>query len=185
MDDKELHALADALRMTIDPHDHEGLRYSDAASRLLTQQKALYPRATKWSMALLGYERFYRDHGRRARENTRARHTLGDVERHLGEWARYQRRFESRLNAYQLARLEVSPAFDWDPRGATWDRQLAGCVEHRRRTGRLPTHAVSDPTELALARWLARQLRSLQKGRLDPDRAGRLSLLLNPVAKLL
>lgn len=177
---EELHALADALRQAIDARDQEGRRYSEEASRLLADERVLYPRAVKWSMSLLAYEQFHRDTGRRPRENTRARHTLGKNERHLGEWARYQRRFEDRLNAYQLARLEVSPAFDWDPRGAIWERRLAACLEHQRRTGKLPTHAASDPVEFAHARWLGRQLRSLQTGRLDPQRVEGLRTLLSP-----
>ena len=175
---EELHTLADAAREAIDPHDMEGLRYSDATSRLLAGRGVIYPRATKWIMTLHAYEQFMNEHGKRPRENTRARHTLSAEERHLGEWARYQRRFEDRLNAYQIARLEVSTAFEWDPRSATWNARLAACNEHRQRTGQLPRLLNSDPTEFALARWLGRQLRNLQAGRLEDTRTQRLTALL-------
>ncbi len=89
--------------------------------------------------------------GRAPRENTRARTTLGDEERRLGEWARYQRRFEDQLNAYQRARLDVSPAFDWDPLESVWRTNLAACVTFVKDMGDLPRLNGEDAREFALA----------------------------------
>ncbi|HWL77594.1 hypothetical protein [Microbacterium sp.] len=174
-----LHALADTLWRITDPDDPHAARYSDAAHRLLTGASPRHARPSNWITTLHRYETFFEDHGRAARENTRARHTLTDDERHLGEWARYQRRYEDHLNPYQRARLEVSPAFEWDPRSANWHRNLTSCHLHRLRTGGLPRLNGDDPDEFALARWLGRQLHRLQHGQLDPLRAERLHALLN------
>jgi len=175
----ELHELADAARRAIGPDDPHSLRYSEAAADVIAGRPARYPRATNWIMALHAYEKFTSDHGRWPRENTRARHTLGSAERHLGEWARFQRRFEDRLNTYQWGRLDVSPAFEWDPHATIWSTRLAACRDHQRLTGQLPRLNGADPTEFALARWLGRQLLSLQKGRLDAAKAQQITRLLS------
>ncbi|MBM7827694.1 helicase associated domain-containing protein [Microbacterium aurum] len=127
---------------------------------------------------MLLYEAFTELEGRTPRESTRARATLSDDERHLGEWARYQRRHEKQLNVYQHARLDVSPAFAWDIRAAAWERSFETCLAHRARTGKLPRLNGADPEEFALARWLGRQLRELQLGRLDATRGRQLEALL-------
>src|SRR5690606_11133766 len=100
-------------------------------------------------------------------------------ERRLGEWARYQRRFEADLTGYQRARLCVSPAFEWDPWEANWERQLDGCRQYFAREGRLPILTGTDPAEFRLARWLARALRQRQNGRLDSQRSKALAELLH------
>ena len=175
-----LHTLADAIRRAIAPDDPAAARYADAAHRVLTGAPTVHARPTKWINTLHRYEHFWEERNRAPRENTRARHTLTADERHLGEWARYQRRYEEQLNAYQRARLEVSPAFEWDPRAANWQRNLTACHLHRLRTGDLPRLNRDDSTEFALARWLGRQLLRLQYSQLHPDRARRLEGLLDP-----
>lgn len=176
----ELHALADTIWRATDPGDARATRSAAAAEDVLRGAAVRYVRATKWSLSLHCYEQFWSDHARTPRENTRARDTLPDGERHLGEWARYQRRFEEHLDPYQRSRLEVSPAFEWDIRAVNWNRNLAACHAHRYRTGHLPRLNGDDPVEFALARWLGRQLRRLQTGNLDPERARRLHTLLDP-----
>lgn len=104
--------------------------------------------------------------------------TLTDEERNLGEWARYQRRFEDRLNAYQRARLDVSPAFDWDPLEHIWNERFAACVAFFEKTGTLPRLNAADTAEFTLARWLGRQLHRLKTGRLEQKRADALHRLL-------
>jgi len=175
-----LHALADTIWRATDPDNTAAARYADAAAAHLAGAPGRHVRATNWITTLHRYEQFWDAHGRTPRENTRARHTLTDDERHLGEWARYQRRYEERLNLYQRARLEVSPAFEWDLRAANWHRNLTSCHLHLLRTGTLPRLNGDDPIEFALARWLGRQLRRLQQGQLDSAHAVQLNRLLNP-----
>jgi hypothetical protein len=139
-------------------------------------------RATNWATTLRRYEQFWCDVGRSARENTKVRSTLPTSERLLGEWARYQRRFEDHLTAFQEIRLEVSPAFSWDPVDSAWNARLDACRRHVETTGRLPFLNGHNAEEFALARWLNRQLHQLQTGGQPPTRAARLTELLNPPA---
>ncbi|WP_251449382.1 hypothetical protein [Microbacterium sp. Marseille-Q6648] len=178
MNEPHLHAMADAIWRAADPGDTAAARYAAAAEHFLSGVPVVYVRPTKWILTLRAYERFWEQHDRTPRENTRARSTLPAAERHLGEWARYQRRFEEHLNGYQLGRLEVSPAFVWDLRGANWHRHLIACHAHRAESGQLPRLNADDTEEFALARWLGRQLRRLQLGNLTPAQTRQLSLLL-------
>ena len=128
-------------------------------------------RARKWVKKLHSYEEFWRVEGWSPRENTRDLSTLPSAERRLGQWGRYQRRFEENLCRYQEIRLDVSPAFRWDPHEEAWQARLDACIRHRQITGRLPYLKSNDPVEFALARWLGRQLRQLQRGTQLPIRA--------------
>ena len=139
-------------------------------------------RAMNWATILRRYEQFWCDVGRSARENTKVRSTLPTPERLLGEWARYQRRFEDHLTAFQEIRLEVSPAFSWDPVDSAWNTRLDACHHHVETMGRLPFLNGHNAEEFALARWLNRQLHQLQTGGQSPARAARLTELLNPPA---
>lgn len=135
-------------------------------------------RATNWVRTLLRFEDFTALEGRTPRENTRLRGTIPAPERRLGEWARYQRRFEDGLTAYQRARLDVSPCFEWDIGESAWKSRSDACVRFRLQHGRLPVLTNRDGDEFALARWLGRQLRALQLGVLDPGRAPHIEKLL-------
>ena len=139
-------------------------------------------RAMNWAMALKRYEQFWRGSGRSARENTKIRATLPTSEGRLGEWARYQRRFSGHLTAFQAARLEVSPAFSWDPVESAWNTRFDACLRHLEAENRLPFLNGDNTEEFALARWLNRQLHQLQTGAQPPSRAARLAELLNPPA---
>jgi hypothetical protein len=134
--------------------------------------------ATKWVRALLYYEQFWRVNGRAPRENSRSRDSVPVDERRRGEWARYQRRFVESLSPYQQVRLDVSPAFEWDPLDAQWRNQLNACVLFVIGQNRLPTLNSRDPEEFRAARWLARQLRASHRRTLAPDRAAALTDLL-------
>lgn len=177
MDLDHLHALADSLRLAQGADDLAGANYSLTEAAILHGSNA-YHRAAEWVLSLHRYELFWQEHGRAPREKTSARSTLDPDERHLGEWARYQRRHRHRLNSYQLARLEVSPAFEWDPREAEWQRMFDATRGHARTHGELPRLNRDDPTEFALARWLGRQLRLLQRGALTDSRGERMHELL-------
>jgi hypothetical protein len=140
-------------------------------------------RAMNWARALAAYESFWRDSRPRhaPRENTRNRSSLSTAERNGGEWARYQRRFRSRLSEFQKIRLTVSPAFQWDPLEVAWMARLAECRQHYARVQRLPFLNGSNSTERHLARWLNYQLRQKLSGRLAPARAEALDRFLgNP-----
>ena len=176
---EELHARALAAWRSHDPGDTAAARYANTEARMLTGQPAQHKRAERWVTALHRYEQFWRSGGRRPRENTRAQATLPATERRMGEWARYQRRFENKLNAHQRARLDVSPAFTWHPWGTTWQANLAACLDFIERTGRPPRLSHSDDHEFALARWLGRQLHRLQRGQLPSDRVAALNALLH------
>ena len=134
--------------------------------------------AKKWVVKLHRYEDFWRSEGRSPRENTRDLSTLPGTERRLAQWARYQRRFEENLCRYQEIRLDISPAFRWDPHEEAWQARLDACSDHRDTTGRLPYLNSSDPVEFSHARWLGRQLRQLQRGTQPSTRAVRLAAFL-------
>lgn len=139
---------------------------------------AIRARAGNWVRTLHRYETFWWHHGRSPRENTRNRSSLSSVERRLGEWARYQRRFETDLCGYQHVRLSASPAFVWDPHDSVWFQQLERCCDQAVRNQRLPYLNSQDPVEFAAARWLNRQIMHLREQRLNPDRRRKLHALL-------
>lgn len=136
-------------------------------------------RATIWAEALHRHEDFWRLHGRSPRENTRNRSALPPSERHAGEWARRQRRYERNLNRYQAIRLDISPSFLWDPHEEAWQSRLDECVQHRIATGGIPYLNLADAAEFGLARWLGRQMRLLQYGAQPASRAARLKTFLS------
>lgn len=174
----ELHVQADALWRSIHPDDPAADHFSDIVRLLLKGRSGTPRRVTKWVNVLHRYEEHWHQTGRHPRENTRARDTLPDAERRLGEWARYQRRFEHQLNGYQRARLDVSPAFEWDPLDTRWQARLTECENFVRRTGELPRLRAEHRDEFVLARWLGRQLHRLQTGRLEQKHAAELQRLL-------
>lgn len=175
---EELHAQALALWHSTQPNDPAAMIYADAVTILFIGGSVRQRRATKWIVTLHRYEDHWREIGHAPRENTRDRSTLPDEERNLGEWARYQRRFEDQLNGYQRARLDVSPAFEWDPLETQWRGRFVACVTFVQINGRLPRLHADDRDEFALARWLGRQLYRLQSGRLDQKRARELHHLI-------
>ncbi|MGP6178554.1 hypothetical protein ACTU6U_14780 [Microbacterium sp. A196] len=174
----ELHAHADALWRPTHPDDLAAARYADAAALLLSGRPGAQRRATNWAATLHRYEDHWREVGHAPREKTRAMASLPTKERNLGEWARYQRRFEDQLNAYQSARLDLSPAFEWDPLETLWRARFIECVTFVQANRRLPRLHADDRVEFASARWLGRQLLRLQDGRLDQKRTEELHGLL-------
>lgn len=164
----ELYSHASKSWRNEDETDQRSSIYEVAEREVLSAPKKSHStRATNWIQALHRYEQFWCAHGHAPRENTRNRENLPASERRLGEWARYQRRFQETLCRYQEIRLDVSPAFDWDPHEAAWERTLLACQDHLARTGNLPVLASGDPRQFALARWLNRQLRLRQEERLS------------------
>ncbi|MCY7403985.1 MAG: hypothetical protein LH475_05040 [Cryobacterium sp.] len=159
------------------------LEYWAADQALSSQPEASGPlpgkRARNWAEALHRHEGFWRTHGRSPRENTRNRSSLPPSERHAGEWARRQRRYEQNLTRYQVIRLDISPSFRWDPHEAAWQSRLVECIQHRIATGRIPYLNVVDAAEFSLARWLGRQMRLLQYGAHPAARAERLRAFLS------
>lgn len=157
-------------------------RYLDAERRLVGDLDPMTEtggrRPTNWVLALRSFEAFAGAEGRTPRENTRVRGSIPAPERRLGEWARYQRRFEDGLCAYQRARLDVSPHFVWDIGESAWKHQFDACVRFRLSHRRLPALTSRDDEEFALARWLGRQLKGLQLGLLRSDRTSRIEQLL-------
>lgn len=174
----ELHAEAERLQRAEGPIDPVADRFTAVVTLVLDDQAVAQRRAANWINSLHAYEDHWRELGRAPRENTRARTTLTDEERHLGEWARYQRRFEGGLNAYQRARLDVSPAFEWDPLDRVWNERFEACERFVAAHRTLPRLHAADRTEFLLARWLGRQLLRLRSGRLEQVRAHQLHRLL-------
>lgn len=174
----QLHDLATDRWLTSQPDDPLAARYYAAMKAMLTDGGTVPARPLAWARSILRYEQFTTAQDRTPRQKIRRDASSSDSERHLGEWARYQRRSIDRLNAYQRARLDVSPAFAWDVQASAWERSFRACVAHRVRTGELPHLDHTDPKEFALARWLGRQLRELQQGRLEQWRAQQLTELL-------
>jgi len=138
--------------------------------------------AYRWATELLAFENFATEHGRTPRESAHAG-TIPHHERRLAGWARYQRRFPGRLSRFQLARLEVSPAFRWDPQEAAWFETLAECNQFLGAAGRLPRLHQANPVEKRLARWLNRQLRYQRSGTLPQKRTAAIDLLLQSAHK--
>jgi len=160
----------------------ESQRYLDAERRIVgdldpSTTETGGSRPTNWILALHNFETFARVEGRTPRENSRVRGSVPASERRLGEWARYQRRFEDGLCAYQRARLDVSPHFVWDIGESAWKHQFDACVRFRLSNRRLPALTSQDDDEFALARWLGRQLKALQLGLLRSDRSSRIEQL--------
>jgi hypothetical protein len=178
----QLQARAYTLWTYSADQDTASICYAEAERHVANNEPPVQPgeprRAMNWILALQRYEQFWRVHGRTARENTRNRLDLPAVERRLGEWARYQRRFDDKLCSYQRIRLDLSPAFEWDPHESVWRERRDDCVRHVRATGRLPYLNQADPVEFALARWMGRQSRRLQNGTLHQDRVDPFTALL-------
>ncbi|WP_104170010.1 hypothetical protein [Cryobacterium sp. M23] len=178
---ENLYAKAEALWLKDPDPDPRSACYAEAdknsahrdASRPTTAK-----RPANWVSALYGYEDYWRENGRTPRERTRNLATPPAEERRRGEWARYQRRFEDKLCRYQLLRLDVSPAFKWDPHDQAWQENFDACVQHVDLTGKLPYLNGADKVEFALARWLGRQLRQLQMGTQPESRAAQLTVLM-------
>ncbi|KGJ72340.1 hypothetical protein GY21_15900 [Cryobacterium roopkundense] len=141
-------------------------------------QPANARRPANWISALSGYEEFWRENGRTPRENTRDLATLPAEERRKGGWAGYQRKFEEKLCRYQIIRLDLSPAFEWDPQEHIWQKNFAAYRHHLELTGTPPYLNGADPAEFALARWFNRQLRQLQIGAQPKGRADQIAILL-------
>lgn len=176
-----LHARAVALWNRNADADPRSAQYAEAdrlGANADLAGHAANKRAANWVAALMRYEDFWREKGRTPRENTRNKSSLPAAERRLGEWGRYQRRFEDNLCRYQKVRLDISPAFSWDPLEHEWQQSLGRCIRHVQETGRLPYLNAAEHAEFALARWLGRQLRQLQAGTLPESRAVRLAALL-------
>jgi hypothetical protein len=105
---KELHLAAVALWPASSDWDSRSIAIRDEdASRSESNCSATHVgrRPRIWVAALFAYEDFWRAHGRSPREKTRNASTLPAEERRMGEWARYQRRFDDHLCRYQLLRL--------------------------------------------------------------------------------
>ena len=141
-------------------------------------QPANTRRPANWISALYSYEEFWRENGRTPRENTRDLATLPAEERRKGGWAGYQRKFEEKLCRYQIIRLDLSPAFEWDPQEHVWQKNYAAYLHHLHLTGNPPYLNGADPAEFALGRWFNRQLRQLQIGAQPKSRADQLAVLL-------
>jgi hypothetical protein len=131
-----------------------------------------------WALTLLRYEEFWRSARFAPRENTRNRETLPVSEARLGYWARYQRRFRENLTRFQEIRLDVSPAFVWDPWGEVWEENYRTCADIVDRTGKLPWLSGTDQDLFDSARWLNRQLLLMKNSLLDRDRERRVVDLL-------
>ena len=175
-------AADEAWRILSDQDRDRSTRYAQADDRAASGDalpiSGRARRAENWVAALYRYEAFWRTHAHAPRENTRDRKALPAGERRMGEWARYQRRLEDRLCLYQRIRLDLSPAFVWDPHEAAWQANWDACTRHFAVTGVLPRLNSNDQIEFALARWLARQLRHYQTGTLPKPRRALMATLL-------
>lgn len=177
---RNLYMRSSTLWDAIVDSDPRSARYESAEKGIILNSTRPIPsRQRRWITQLHTYEMFWIEHGRSAREKTRNRSSLPEDERRLGEWARYQRRNRTDLCIYQTIRLDVSPAFEWDPQTAAWDGNFAACHRHVLATGSLPILDTRDPDQFALARWLVRQLDLRQRHLLLPDRERQLSSLLH------
>jgi hypothetical protein len=179
---QRVHTAAVKLWKTEHPDDPVSYRDVDAGySIAFAPSKGAGPsskRALAWAQRLRSYEDFCQVARRTPRENTRNRASLPAEERRLAEWARYQRRFEGHLSNFQRVRLDLSPAFEWDPVGSAWARRFSECRMQINELHRLPYLNSADPQEFALARWLNRQLRRQLAGALSAHQSAALAELI-------
>ncbi len=176
---RTLYLHASTLWGAVADTDPRSALFEAAEDRITRNSVVRVPaRQRRWISQLHSYESFWVERGKAARENTRDRSSLPDEERRLGEWARYQRRNRAGLCIYQTVRLDVSPAFEWDPQTAAWNSNLAACRRHLVATGTLPILDASDAGQFALARWLGRQLDLRRRHLLPPPRAAQLDALM-------
>ena len=176
---RALYLFASTLWTQLTQEDERSSLYESAEERLTRGSGAPVPaRQHRWIRQIHEYEAFWSSNGKSPRENTRDRGSLLAAERRLGQWGRYQRRFKTELCPYQRIRLDVSPAFEWDPQEAGWQRNLSACSAHLMKTGLLPILDSTNQKQFALARWLAHQLHLLQTGVIAPTRAAAIKLLL-------
>jgi hypothetical protein len=138
----------------------------------------------KWAGKMADYEEFWRQKGKAPRQKGGEATPVPKAERRLGRWARYQRRFEGRLCRFQLARLDVSPVFVWDPRQQQWDKRLKELTNFVEKRKSLPRLTYLDEEQLKLARWLGRQLAALRDGTMPEKRRGPFTELLAYAEKL-
>ena len=114
------------------------------------------------------------------RENNRAADgEIGDEERMLADWLRYQRRPATRaLHCdYQRRRLECVQGFSWDPHGERWNATYAQFVDFVEEQRRAPRYRSTDLHERAIAAWAAKQRHLIRRGALSQDRAQKLDQL--------
>jgi hypothetical protein len=179
---QQLHAAAVELWWEEHPDDPSSERDVEASHSIAFTQPpgagTTSRRALAWAQRLRTYEDFCLEAQRTPRENTRNRVPLPAEERRLAEWARYQRRFESHLSDFQRVRLDLSPAFEWDPVSSAWARRFAECSTQINELHRLPYLNSADTQEFALARWLNRQLRRQLTGTLSPHQSAALAELI-------
>lgn len=177
---RTLYLHASILWGAIADTDPRSARYESAEKHISRCSAGSVPaRQHRWITQLHVYEQFWSENGRTARENTRDRSSLPAEERRLGEWARYQRRKRADLCIYQTIRLDVSPAFEWDPQTAAWNSNYSACRRHLVATGALPILDATDPDQFALARWLGRQLDLRRRHLLPPPRAAHVDSLMD------
>lgn len=91
-----------------------------------------------------------------ARELTRCPR-YGEVDFALYTWVAYQRRTAERLNGFQVAFLELIPAWSWAAQEDAWDARLDEVSAFVAAEGRAPRSRSKDATERQLARWVERQ----------------------------
>jgi len=84
-------------------------------------------------------------------------------------WVKNQRR--ANLCAFQIARLNDLPGWQWEPREDAWQQRLTRLMAFRANHGRSPRIRSADPSERALALWHARQRRGLRERVLPYTRA--------------
>jgi hypothetical protein len=138
----------------------------------------------KWAGKMADYEEFWRQTEKAPRQKGGKATPVPEAELRLGTWARDQRRFEGRLCRFQLARLDVSPAFVWDPRQKQWDKNLEAISDFVEKRKNLPRLISQDQDQLKLARWLGRQLAALRENTMLDNRRGPFIELLAHAEKL-
>lgn len=151
-------------------------RRTKRAERSLLFPEA-YPAAVKrssvaWVEMLHGAEMFVADHGRFP-----SRNAADSDERSVANWLYAQRSAE--LNAFQMLRLKVSPAFTRDVHTARFVSTAVELETWMLDARRLPQLSSADPVEFRLARWFGRAFEAHLAGRLDPRRATLIDLILN------
>ena len=106
------------------------------------------------------------------------------AERLLGTWLRYQRRARHTLSDYQRGRLELLPAWSWNPRSDTWHDQLHDYEDFVRQNGRAPRRGSADRRESTLAVWMMNQRTNSRRGTQSSYREALLAQLDNRISLL-
>ncbi|SEB74755.1 hypothetical protein SAMN04489806_1672 [Paramicrobacterium humi] len=171
------------------------LNASDGTSRAFAEAEQAFHRGVetqgsrrmrRWVATVNCLDRFVLAERRMPRENRRlAPGEIGEQEKSLASWVRYQRRPATRNGhcEYQSRRLEIVDGFQWDPLGEAQRELATQYAEFFTRFGRAPRYRAEAPEERRLANWAAKRRQLAMRGALSAQEVERLRAAGVPVPR--